>query len=303
MNDSVDASVISRLPVWLRLIGPILAVALLSRIDLKDVGASLAQARWRPVGLSLVLVAPLLLAKAGRWRLLLRACGRRISLGDAFWLYTIAAGAASLTPGAFGDFWKALSPAVGSRSVGLWTSAIDRLYDLAMASLLGLVVAVAWLNDGESKELAILSLVAVLIALWAARRRILDAAASRLPRFPQAAEALHDSAPAAVLATVVATVVALVRFQLLVAALALPLDRGQSFTAFVLTSGVAALPLSVAGVGTRDLALLGYLQTCGVSSADAIALSSLCLGLFVWNGIVAAALWALRPVLAAPAPS
>jgi hypothetical protein len=42
-------------------------------------------------------------------------------------------------------------------------------------------------------------------------------------------------------------------------ALGLPLDWPQSFDAFVLTSGVAALPLSVAGVGTRDLALFGYL--------------------------------------------
>jgi hypothetical protein len=297
MDDSVDASVPSRLPVWLRLIGPILAVALLSRIDLEEVGASVLEARWPPIVVSLVLVAPLFLVKAWRWRLLLGACGRRIPLAEAFWLYSIASGAASLTPGAVGDFWKGLSPAVGSRSVGLWTSAIDRLYDLAIAAALGLAVAVAWLHDAKSKELATASLVALLLVLWAGRRRILEAAVSRLPRFPQSADALHDSAPAAALATIAATVVALVRFQLLVAALGLPLDWAQSFVAFVLTSGVAALPLSVAGVGTRDLALLGYLRTCGISTADAIALSSLCLALFVWNGVVAAILWMLKPPL------
>jgi uncharacterized membrane protein YbhN (UPF0104 family) len=93
------------------------------------------------------------------------------------------------------------------------------------------------------------------------------------------------------------------RFQLLIVALSLPLDWSQSFVAFVLTSGVAALPLSVAGVGTRDLALLGYLRGCGISTADSIALSSLCLALFVWNGIVAAALWTLRPPLGHPTSS
>jgi hypothetical protein len=303
MDDLLDASVPSRLPAWLRLIGPILALVLLSRIDLRAVGASLVEARWRPLVLSLLLAAPLFLVKAWRWRLLLRACGRPISLREAFWLYTISSGAASLTPGAVGDFWKGLSPSIGRKSVGLWTSAIDRLYDLAMALLLGLAVVVAWLHGGESRTTAAVLVSTGLLALWAVRRRVLEAAEARLPRFPQAAEALHDSAVAASAATIVATLVALVRFQLLVVALALPLDWSQSFVAFVLTSGVAALPLSVAGVGTRDLALLGYLRGCGVSTADSIALSSLCLALFVWNGIVAAALWALRPPLGHTAPS
>jgi len=303
MDDSVDASVPSRLPAWLRLVGPILALVLLARIDLRAVGASLVEARWRPLLLSLLLAAPLFLAKAWRWRLLLRACGRQISLGEAFWLYTIASGAASLTPGAVGDFWKGLSPAVGRKSVGLWTSAIDRLYDLAMALILGLVVAVAWLHGAGSRTIAALSLAAGLIALWVVRRRVLEAAQARLPRFPQAADALHDSVIVASAATTVATLVAMARFQLLIVALSLPLDWSQSFVAFVLTSGVAALPLSVAGVGTRDLALLGYLRGCGISTADSIALSSLCLALFVWNGIVAAALWTLRPPLGHPTSS
>ena len=39
------------------------------------------------------------------------------------------------------------------------------------------------------------------------------------------------------------------------------------------------------------------------ATADSIALSSLCLALFVWNGIVAEALWALRPPLGHPTAS
>jgi uncharacterized membrane protein len=172
-----------------------------------------------------------------------------------------------------------------------------------MALILGLVVAVAWLHGAGSRTFAALSLAAGLIALWVVRRRVLEAAQARLPRFPQAADALHDSVIAASAATTVATLVAMARFQLLIVALSLPLDWSQSFVAFVLTSGVAALPLSVAGVGTRDLALLGYLRGCGISTADSIALSSLCLALFVWNGIVAAALWTLRPPLGHPTSS
>jgi glycosyltransferase 2 family protein len=282
-------------PVWLRLVGPIAAAVLLARIDLGEVAASLAEVRWQPLALALVLVAPLFVAKAWRWRLLLDACGECISLRDAVRLYAISAGAGALTPGAVGDFWKGLSPVVGRKSVGLWTSAIDRAYDLAMLLLLGLVISVAWLHGRAPRVAALCAISVVVAAFWAGRMQLLDMSASILPRFPNAAEALHASAWAAASATVFATCLAFVRFELLVMALGLSLGWPQSFVAFVLTSGVAALPLSVSGLGTRDVALLGYLRTCGISSADAIALSSLCLLLFVWNGVIAACLWLMQP--------
>jgi uncharacterized membrane protein YbhN (UPF0104 family) len=287
----------SRSPLWLRLIGPVGAIALLSRVDLRDVVAALAEVRVLPLALSLVLAAPLFFAKAWRWRLLLRACGQRISLLEASWLYTIAAGAGSLTPGAFGDFWKGLSPTVGRRSVGLWTSALDRLYDVAILLLLGMTIATALSPRGAPRVLVAGALGGAVVGAFAARLRLLNFAASLLPRFPQAADALaqRGSIAAAGAATIVATTIAFARFALLVTALDLPLRWPQAFVAFVLSSGVAALPLSVAGLGTRDLALVGYLRGCGISSSDAIALSSLCLSLFLWNGVIAACLWFAKP--------
>ena len=284
-----------RSAAWLRLLGPALALGLLWRVDLRAVGGSLADVRWQPLAASLLLVGPLFVVKAWRWRLLLRACGRTISLGEASWLYAVAAGAGALTPGAVGDFWKGLSPAVGGRSVGLWTSAIDRLYDVGILLLLGLALSTAWIQRASSRHLALAALVASVIAVWTLRRRLFDVAVSLLPRFPRATEALYESVGAAAAATIVATIVAFVRFELLALALGLPLTADQTFVAFVLSSGVSALPVSVAGFGTRDLALVGYLRRCGLSSADAIALSSLCLLLFAWNGVVAAILWLVRP--------
>jgi uncharacterized membrane protein YbhN (UPF0104 family) len=279
------------------LVGPVVALALLSRVDLREIAASLAEVRWQPFTLSLLLAVPLFVAKAWRWRLLLRSCGQRITLLEASWLYTIAAGAGALTPGAVGDFWKGLSPAIGRRSVGLWTSALDRLYDVAILLFLGMTIATAWSPRGTPRILLGCALGGIVLGALAGRRRLLDLAASLLPRFPQDADALarHGSIAAAFAATVVATSIAFGRFELLVFALGLPLSWPQVFIAFVLSSAVAALPLSVAGFGTRDLALLGYLRGCGVSSADAIALSSLCLSLFLWNGVVAACLWFAKP--------
>jgi uncharacterized membrane protein YbhN (UPF0104 family) len=95
LRDVSDArDVAAGSPLWLRFVGPITALALLSRVDVREIVASLAEVRWPPLALSLVLAAPLLVAKAWRWRLLLRAYGQRISLLEASRLYTISAGAA-----------------------------------------------------------------------------------------------------------------------------------------------------------------------------------------------------------------
>jgi hypothetical protein len=156
-------------------------------------------------------------------------------------------------------------------------------------------MSIAWIRHATPRHIASGVLFVALLALWLVRRHLFASAVSLLPKFPSATEALHRSVGSATAATLVATIVALGRFELLVLALRLPLGWTQVFVAFVLSSGVAALPISIAGFGTRDLALVGYLRQCGVSSADAIALSSLCLLLFLWNGVVAALLWLVRP--------
>ena len=280
---------------WLRLVGPAIAILLLSRLDVHEIAGAIAKVSYGPLLWSLALVVPLFAVKAWRWRLLLMDYGRRISLGEAFALYTISAGAGALTPGAVGDFWKSFSPSVAERSVGLWTSVLDRLYDIAFLVFRGVAVATGWIVSRERRIEALAALVAASAALWLARGPILGMLGRFVRAIPldQRAENRHEMGATG--ATLVASAIAIVRFALLVRALDLPLGWTQVLVAFTLTSGVAALPLSVAGVGTRDLLLLGYLRGCGVPSAAAIALSSLCLLLILWNGAVAVCLWVAAP--------
>jgi uncharacterized membrane protein YbhN (UPF0104 family) len=256
----------------------------------------MAKVNWAPLFCSLALVVPLFVVKAWRWRLLLSGYGRRISLREAVELYTISAGAGALTPGAIGDFWKSFSPSVAGRAVGLWTSMLDRLYDMAFLVVLGAVVATRWIASHELRGEAAAALVMATAALWVSRGRTLDLLRRFVPAIPldERTENRHDVA--AVGATLVASAIAILRFALLVRALGLPLGWTQVIVAFTLTSGVAALPLSVAGIGTRDLLLLGYLRGHGIPPAEVIALSSLCLLLILWNGAVALCLWLAVPI-------
>ena len=284
--------------LWLRLIGPAIAVLLLVRIDLHTIPAAMAKVRGGPLLWSLALVVALFGVKAWRWRLLLSAYGRDISLGAAFELYMISAGAGALTPGAAGDFWKSFSPAVGERAIGLWTSVLDRLYDVAFLVAFGAAVAIGWIASRERRIEAAAALLAACVAAWLGRGRLLRLLGRLVPAIPLDRHTARRNAFGACAATLAALVIAIVRFWLLVDALDLPLGWLQVLVAFTLTSAVTALPLSVAGVGTRDLLLLGYLRSCGVSAAEAIALSALCLLLFLWNGVVALLLWFATPLTA-----
>jgi glycosyltransferase 2 family protein len=281
---------------WFRLVGPAIAILLLARLDLREIATAMAKVSWVPLLWSLALVVPLFAVKAWRWRLLLSGYGRSISLREAFELYTISAGAGALTPGAVGDFWKSFSPSVAERSIGLWTSILDRVYDMGFLVVLGAAVATGWIASRERRIEALAALAAVSGALWLARGPILGLLGRIIPAIPLAERTGRGHEIGATGATLVASAIAIVRFALLVRALDLPLGWTQVLVAFTLTSGVAALPLSVAGVGTRDLLLLGYLRGRGVPSAEAIALSSLCLLLILWNGLVAVCLWLAAPL-------
>jgi glycosyltransferase 2 family protein len=280
---------------WLRLVGPAIAIALLARLDLHEIGETVAGVRWGPFVCSLALVAPLFGVKAWRWQLLLSRYGRDVPLREAFELYTISAGAGALTPGAVGDFWKSFSPAVAERSIGFWTSMLDRLYDIAFLVMLGAAVATSWIASSEVRVEALSALLAAFLAVWFARGRIVGLVKLLLPGISPEGSANDGHEIGATAATLVASAIAIVRFALLVQALALPLRWPQVLVAFTLTSGVATLPLSVAGIGTRDVILVGYLGSYGIPAAAAIALSSLCLALVLWNGVLAAVLWLLRP--------
>lgn len=280
---------------WIRLVGPTIGVVLLSRLDTSEILAALTEVRGRPLALSLFLIMPFFLVKAWRWRLLLGAHGRRIRLLEAVELYTISAGAGSLTPGAIGDFWKAFSPVVGGRSIGLWTSTVDRLYDVGLLAVIGLLAVGAWIGNWTVRVTILLGLAVVLGLAWQLRGRLSGFVRSFLPILPNKSLRQNGHEMKALAATVAAAAVAFWRFELLAASLGLPLSWRQGFIAFALTSGVAAMPLSVAGLGTRDVALVGYLGSYGISPANAIALSSLCLALYLWNAVAAAAIWLIHP--------
>jgi hypothetical protein len=85
------------------------------------------------------------------------------------------------------------------------------------------------------------------------------------------------------------------RLYLLTAALGIQLAPLPFVAAMSLATIAALLPISLmGGIGTRDAALLLIAPIIGISSAEALALSTLILFIQLVNGIVGFAVWLLE---------
>ncbi len=288
---------------WLRLLGVLLLVALvpLFKIDLRETAGILAQADWLAIALSVVLFIPFLVSKAWRWKVILQDLGIPLSLGQACNLYALGLGAGMVTPGQVGDAVKVAY--VRERGLGraLLSILLDRLWDILILLLLtGTGAFLFWQQlQSEWLLLALLILGAVaILALTASPRaqQWLLGLLGRLRKSPAggAFEPVRLS-PVQILRqfaiTLIATGIVYLRLYLLMAAVAVHLGVIPFVATMSLATVAALIPISISGMGTRDAALVAVSGLVGMSSEQALAVSTLILFLSVVNGLVGLGVW------------
>lgn len=293
-------------------------------LDYGRVGAELLGANWWALGLSVGLAFPLIALKGWRWQVILADLNIRLSFDRAYRLYALGLSAGSLTPGQAGDFVKAwyLQRAGHSLGAGFVSVVLDRLFDLAALLLLatsGLIVLgadFASLLPGVLSLSAGIALALVVLAVPPLRNRLLSFALRFLLRkkarqtssgeLDQAERSLGLGGLSLVGSlTVLATALVLVRVWLLALALGINLGPTQVIAASSLASVVSLLPLSVAGIGARDLVLIAILAKLGYGAEKAVSLATFMLLLQLVNLVAGYLVWATRrrePSLAASVP-
>jgi uncharacterized membrane protein YbhN (UPF0104 family) len=97
------------------------------------------------------------------------------------------------------------------------------------------------------------------------------------------------------LLTLVASGLALARVWLLALALGLNLDLMETVAASSLATVISLLPVSVGGIGARDLALVVILGKMGYSTEKAVGLSTFILLLTLVNLVAGYFIWYTRP--------
>ncbi len=306
----------------IRLLGPVLFVFILARIDLEDLAETLSGVRPHLLLGALLLYPGLIMIKAWRWHMLLDRQQINYDPATAFVVYNGSLGAGYVTPGRLGEFVKALylrqdeGVPLGQ---ALSSVLMDRLFDLyllLMTACVGMIafsvprplstIALAALFVGALAPLVViipgvtrrltLLLIRVLPELGARRYR--PEIKRTLDSFRRGMEQLLDIRLLfPLLITVVAYAVFYLQCYLIAAALRLPLSYGYSAFCVSLASLLALLPISVSGLGVREATFLALLLPLGVTAELAVSYSLLILLVFnVFGGALGAIAWFGKPL-------
>lgn len=293
--------------LWLiRLAGLALFAVILSKIDLRQTLAVISGTRFSWIAAVAVSYAIFLIAKAIRWIVIYRCQGLRMKLADALRAYFFSSSLAMVTVGQAADFLKAFALkkfsaktsegkpdqiTLGEAGVSV---VLERLLDLGLYLPLALICLVFILVE-EVQPLMFYSF-GLLVALYLAAVYLLTVRSGRLIRRLDRPEAgnpgpagwvvrnlrgllqgMHDYPAGALAVPLALTCLNVMVLALGDFFLAKSLSVQIPYHHFLFISpliGIAnILPITVAGFGTRELAVIYCFSNYGIAPERAIAFS------------------------------
>ncbi|NIS79406.1 MAG: flippase-like domain-containing protein, partial [Anaerolineales bacterium] len=302
-----------------RLLGVILLVFLLTRIDVIALVDTLKSADPLPVLVSVILVVLLISIKTVRWQGILRAQAIALPLTEALIAYFASLFIGFLTPGRLGEFSRALyiSEERNTRPGVAFSSVLaDRLFDLYALLLVGCAALYSLGTDRLQAYLLILFFIALTapFALFLYDRfflwlRQLGQRIGIVGRNLFAEDGwlvgmrdgLMRMSVSWLLVSMVLTVLSYGVFfgqcYLLSRAVGIRLGFMPITYAVALGSLVTLLPFSISGLGTREATITAYLALSGVRPEVALSFSLLVFATFyIAGGLMGAVAWWIKPV-------
>jgi uncharacterized protein (TIRG00374 family) len=302
----------------LRVIGLLIFAWILYRINLPKTVPILRNVDVGLVGISALLAFPLMALKAVRWQYLLAMQEIRYPTNEAISAYMASYYIGLVTPGRVGDFIKVVY-LKKARAVpygkALVSSLMDRLLDLVfiVAVAIGGVYSYGLFERFGYVSLALLAL--MVVSFWALfNKKILDRVTRVLYRllskeyrdrvelhFGDFAGEMHKLRSIRLSVPVVLTFLAyyITFLQCHLLARAVHLDVSFFYVAFTISiAGIVALmPISFAGIGTRDATVIFLFGLRGIGSQQAVSFSLLYMLVFILvMGLWGAVHWFRRPL-------
>lgn len=297
-------------PVVAKGIVSIALIALLIRgVDVAAVLEHLRAVDARAVAVAVVMTTAIALLHAGRWQVILKTMGhgRFLAFGGALRLVLIGYFFNQTLPSTVGGdafrIWGAYR--AGIRAGDAFASVVvDRIFAL-VSLLLMIVLGLPWLFDIVVAPTA-RAVVILVIAGGAAGMAVLlllGRFASHLQRWRLTRFMLQISEgcrallrdPARTLAVAVLTIAGYAALSYVVYILArgldVPLELGNSLLLIPLVTLVTLLPVSIAGWGVREGAMVVALGLIGVPAVKALSLSILSGLVVMASGLVGGAVW------------
>jgi hypothetical protein len=260
------------------MIGPLLLIVMLWRVGPEKCWSAISGADFFWFLAACLLSIPSIAVKGLRWQWMLRAVGFESSFGESTGIYAAGMLAGAVTPGKVGDLAKA--PLLVYRGLpmsdGVAASLLDRVFDGIVVLALGLGGILAIPTLPARTIITVTALIAIGISIVAAY----------LFR-DSFAKALHISGVGWWLVMILTTFAASAMYFASAYCCAKAIGLNLGIVDVVAGSSVAAilalLPVSVAGIGTRDAAFVAIFAHCGVDAGQSIAFSSLILAWMLVN--------------------
>jgi glycosyltransferase 2 family protein len=275
-----------RLRSLIRLAGPAVLLLLLHQMEWERILATAQLLDPLPIAIAGVLLIPQLSIKAVRWRFLLRLQGCEVSIFDAHMMYFSSLPYGIATPGRSGELIKALylqRLEVCKVGFGLSSVIIDRLLDLQALLIIASLGIPALVAGPEGVVVSVIALVTVILGGWFFRsprtptlpmaknawqaitgRILQNASAMDAGGFFTGVRKLQTPRTTAALAfTVAAYAIYCVQCLLLARACGISIQAAAVIGAVALSSLASLLPVSILGLGTRELTLLQLIGPLG----------------------------------------
>ena len=300
----------TRIPIMIRLIfrifirssGLFLLVFILSKLDIRDIMNRLNNIHLIAVTPILMLFLALSYVKTIRWRLLLNRVNNRFGTGKLFSTYVGSFIIGALTPGRMGEIikYRLLDRRLTDEIMALSISIQDRMWDFCLVLFLGISFIVYLTQFVVLIPIAfpILSLCLFLtirpekILSYIARMFAKHRNTERLIRVSKKMKPLSFSEMAkCLMLTVGSWIIYFTQVYLLFVATGLNFNILFISGTIAAAAVVALLPVSFAGIGTRDITLVGIFALGGKSPESAITLSACVLAVFIANCFISLPFW------------
>ncbi|MBU8921036.1 MAG: flippase-like domain-containing protein [Bacteroidales bacterium] len=299
--------------------GIALFIVILSKVDLRSVRDSFSDLSIIHMAGTVLILLSFTLVKAMRWRTIVKMQGGEVTPVRAFAIYSSALYMGFLTPGRLGDFIKSIYLMRSGMSVGkaVYSSVADRLFDLGFLAVIGFASLVSFPgifnNQIIFSGVLLVSVAAVFVVLFWRRdllKRIAGKFLSGAPKgsfrgnidkiIEETVGEFSTLKPSGLAQVILLSAIAWVLHFGVFILLADGIGTGASVHVLIVSVAVAIftalIPVSLSGLGTRELVLVMVFSRVGLSKEAAVTFSLSFILVYLIQGVTGLVCWLVAPL-------
>jgi len=305
--------------ILFRLIGIGIFIYIISKVDLSSIVNQYKKSDTRLILISSIIIIIFILTKSLRWKAIANIQGINLSLKESILVYTSSLYLGIITPGRIGDFAKSYYIINKGIPIGkaLFSSLADRLFDLLFIVLAGYISVIFFPNIFKHQFLLSTLIVAliltILIILIRKKEIFIKVINLILPksRFKSTSTklssiskeliqefALFNAKNLAFIITLTLVAWACHYTFFVLSAHSLRIETSISNIIISISAAIfmSLLPISIAGFGTRDIALIIIFNRIGLSKEQAITFSLSFVLVYIIIGLLGFICWMISPI-------